>query len=302
MSENAAPSPLPVHLELAADLLEPRGFMDWQMSPWLSEKLQGVILPLQVEDQRLLVTWDGLATVRLFRDGSVRLQGRTGAFGSVLSTVREGSRTTVRGFHDDRTLDYTVDEHRDEIRVEGDTGRFRSRYLVKVDQAEVVLAGDHGEFDSNFAARFEPGLVHMEGTRSGERVDCRVTREANRLRLEGLYQGSHADLALDMAPGEWVLSGFLQGETVRLAIREGADGLEFTGTIPPQGVVHFTLSRTEDGFWIRGKANNFHLNYRLITTGKADRVGAVVGAAKPEAAEPPPADPTLAEAPPEPGA
>ncbi len=251
-------------LELAADVLEPRGFVDWEMSPWISEHLTGLILPLQVGGHRLLVSWDGIVAVRQFHDGQVRMQGRTGAMGSVISANRTGARSTVRGFHGDRTVDYTVDEEVDEIRVEGDTGRFRSCYLIQFRSDEVVLAGDHGEFDSNYSARFHPGEVHLAGLRGGERVDCRIFQDGNSLHLEGAYQGSQSNLVLQLGDAEWNLQGFLRGEPVHLVVRLAQHALEFTGSVPVHGIVHFALQGTEDGFWVRGKIDNHHLNYRLI--------------------------------------
>lgn len=271
--------PPPARLELAPDLLEPRGFVDWQMSPWLSERLRGILLPLQVEDLRVLISWDGSGTVRLFRDGVVRIQGRTGAFGSVLTTTRTGATTTVRGFQDDQTVDYLIEEDGDEIRVEGDTGRFRSRYTIRVAGSEVSLVGDHGEFDSNYTARCSGDVVMAEGIRGGERVECRFAREGNVLRIQGAYLGSHSELALEMAEREWLLSGMVYGERIQLALRLVDDGIEFVGSVPPGGLVNFKLHRTEEGLWVRGKANHYHLNYRIVTQGAhAEAVGAVVGA------------------------
>jgi len=176
-------------LNLASDILEPRGFVDWEASPWISEHLTGLVLPIQVGPHRLLVSWGGTVAVRLFEDGQVRTRGRTGLMGSVLCATRTGACTTIRGFHGDRTVDYTVTEGLDELRLEGDTGRFRSKYLVRFRADEVALAGDHGEFDSNYAARFQPGEVHLKGLRAGELVDCRVFRDGDSLYLEGVYQG-----------------------------------------------------------------------------------------------------------------
>lgn len=273
--------PPPARLELAPDLLEPRGFVDWQMSPWMSERLKGLLLPLQVDDLRVLMSWDGSGTVRLFRDGAVRLQGRTGAFGSVLTTTRTGGTTTVRGFQDDQTVDYTIDEEGDEIRVEGDTGRFRSRYTIKFSGADVSLVGDHGQFDSNYTARCSGDVVMAEGVRGGERIECRFAREGTALRIQGAYLGSHSELALEMAEPEWLLGGMVYGEKIQLAIRLVDDGIEFAGSVPPGGLVNFRLHRTDEGLWVRGKANNYHLNYRIVTQGAHDEalaVGAVVGA------------------------
>lgn len=257
--------PPPARLALAPDLLEPRGFADWMMSPWLSEKLRALVLPLQVEDLRVLLAWDGSATVRLFQDGAVRLQGRTSAFGSVLTTTRSGSRTTIRGFQDDQTVDYTVDEVDDEIRVEGDTGRFRSRYILKFSGPEVSLSGDHGEFDSNYTARCEGDMVHVEGIRSGERIDCRVVREGHSLMIDGAVLGTHSELSLTMSDKEWNLVGFALGEKLSLALRLVEDGIEVSGALPPQGLANYKLVRTGEGLWVRGKVNNYHVNYRLLT-------------------------------------
>lgn len=277
----AQPTPLPppARLELAADLLEPRGLVDWLMSPWMSERLKGILLPLQIGDLRVLMSWDGSGTVRLFQDGTIRLQGRTGAFGSVLATTRTGDRTTVRGFQDDQTVDYLVEEDGDEIRVEGDTGRFRSRYTIKFAGTEVSLAGDHGEFDSNYTARCTGDVVFVEGIRGGERVDCRVAREGGGLKIEGAFLGSHSELLLERADTEWHLTGFVFGERANLAIRLEEDGIEFAGSVPPQGLVNFRILLTDEGLWVRGKANNYHLNYRLLTQASGPApVGAVVGA------------------------
>lgn len=278
--------PPPARLELASDLLEPRGFADWLMSPWMSEKLKGILLPLQIGDLRVLMSWDGSSTIRLTQDGTFRLQGRTGAFGSVLATTRTGNITTVRGFQDDQTVDYTIEEDGDEIRVEGDTGRFRSRYTIRFSGNEVSLAGDHGEFDSNFTARCAGDVVFAEGVRGGERIECRFAREDGTLKIEGAFLGSHSELTLKMSDTEWHLSGFVFGETANLTIRLVEDGIDFVGSVPPGGLVNFKVLLTEDGLWVRGKANNYHLNYRLMTQASAQApVGAVVGAPAVDPAE-----------------
>ena len=257
-------------LELAPGFLEPRGLVDWETGLWISEHPKGLVLPLQVGRHRLLVSWDGLAMVRLDRPGQVRLQGRTGRMGSVLTVQRTGTDTTIRGFHGDSTVDYLVQEVDGEIRVEGDTGRFRSCYVLQFSPDEVAVAGDHGEFDSHYAIRFQPGKAHLAGSRMGERVDCTLLEEGDRVSLTGAYQGFHADLALKRGPSEWTLQGFHLSEPVHLVIRLVQGGLEFSGNLPPQqGSVNFTIQATEEGFLVQGKSLGYHLNYRLLVSEEA---------------------------------
>ncbi len=251
-------------LELASDVLEPRGFVDWESSPWISEHLTGLVLPLQVGQHRLLAGWDGSVAVRLFHDGQVRTRGRTGLMGSVLCASRTGDCTTIRGFHGDRTVDYTVREGPEELRLEGDTGRFRSNYVVRFRAGELALAGDHGEFDSNYVARFHPGEVRLEGLRAGELVDCRFFRDGDGLRLDGVYQGGRCDLNLRLGGTEWELQGLLLGEPLHLAVRLVQHALEFRGSLPVHGAVHYVIHGTADGFWVRGKVGDHPLDYRLV--------------------------------------
>lgn len=255
----------PERLEAPADFLRPAGLVDWLMSPWLSERTRCLILPLQMDGHRLLLCWDGLATVRLPGDGSFRLQGRTGAFGSVLAVNRSGPVTTIKGFLDDQTVEYTVDEGEPgEWRVEGDTGRFRSRYVVKAQEGEVFLAGDHGQFDSNFTARFPAeGAIHLEGVRDGEKIDLRLQQDGTSLAFEGAFLGAHSEFVLSMEEREWAVGGHVAGDRVTLGLKLAEDGVEIAGHVP-KAFVNFKLFRTEEGYWVRGKAGNYHLNYRLI--------------------------------------
>lgn len=282
METNPNPSPLlapPTRLALAPDLLEPRGLADWLMCPWMSEKLQGLILPLDLEGLRVLMAWDGIATLRLREDGALRLAGRTGAFGSLLTTTRAGGTTTLQGFRDDQTVDYAVVEEGNEIRVEGDTGRFRSLYTIRFSEAEAFLAGDHGQYNSHYTARCFGNLATLEGVRGGERIELRIEREGSSLRLSGFLQGSEANLALTcMSDRDWLLSGFLFGETANLAIRLVEDGVHFVGAVPGVGSANYKLFRTGEGLLVRGKTDSHHLNYRLITHPAGfEAVGPVVG-------------------------
>lgn len=256
--------PPPEQLTAGDDYLQPRGLADWLMCPWMSEKLRCLILPLRFGEERLLLAWDGCATVHLPGEGSISLKGRTGEFGSMLGTSRRGMQTVIKGFLDDQTVDYTVDESEEGvIRIDGDTGKYRSRYVVGFRENEAFCSGDHGEFDSNFTARFlDDGSVKVEGSRNGEPIDLEIYREGSTVRMLGAFLGSHTDFSLAMLPTEWQLQGLAYGDQVKLGLKLESDGIAVSGVLP-RNYVNFKILRTAEGYWFKGKTGNFHLNYRL---------------------------------------
>lgn len=261
-------SPPPSQLSLDPIWLTPMGLVDWYICPWMAERSNQLILPLVLDGQPLLVSWEGIAAVPLPQDSpGFHLQGKTGKFNVNLRSHREAGIATVQGNIGLQQVNYTIDFNQNPIPVLGDTGRFRTNARIQLTDGGMSYEGESGRFTSRLTGTFEGGVMKFNGGKQGERTELEITTADHGAEFKGFFMGSSGDLSLKSEGNKVTATGFLREKNCDYTVEIAPDCVQLNGSGAP-GELKLSIFKTPDGFWLRGRLNpGNHVNYHIKRQG-----------------------------------
>lgn len=268
MSEFQAPevelSPPPTKLSLDPSWLTPMGLVDWYICPWMAERSNELILPLSLDGQPFLLSWQGIAAIPLPQDGpGFHIQGKTGKVNVNLRFRREAGIASVQGNIGLQQVNYTIDFNQNPIHVEGSTGRFRTNYRIQVADSGMNFEGESGRFTSRLVGTFENGTLKFNGGKMGDRTELEIIPTANGADMRGFFMGSSGDLALKSEGNKITASGFVREKSCEYTAELAGDCVQLNGSGAP-GELKCSVYKTPEGWWVKGRLNpGNHVNYHI---------------------------------------
>lgn len=260
----SALEPPPTSLGLDPNWLTPKGLIDWYICPWMAERANQLILPLSLDGQPFLLSWEGIACIPLLSDGpGHQVQGKTGKVNVNLRSKREGGIVTMQGNIGLQQVNYTIDFNQNPIPVEGATGRFRTNSRINLTDNGMSFDGESGRFTSRLVGTFEPGVLKFAGGKVGERTELEIVPTETGADFKGFFMGSSGDLSIKSAGNRITATGFVREKNCSYTVELAKDCVQMTGGGAP-GELTCSVYKTPQGFFVKGRLNpGNHMNYHI---------------------------------------